>query len=305
MKIFFSIFTFTFLLSGFCVGQAPDSLTIDGYILAKNLKTQKTREGLYVGVIKEGDGAQPRAGDYVKINYKGALLNGKVFDSSPAGDPFVFQLGYRQVVDALDIGVREMKAGSNIILLAPAILGYGQSAVQEIPANSPLLFEIELLEILTPVQYDQYMKQVEKKEREASGIARTLQLEKDKTSIIAYADRRRLKIQTTASGLSYCITKAAKSGLLKLGDEVSVEYEGSLLDDKIFDSNKGKAPFAFEIGAGRVIEGWDEGMRYFGKGGEGYLLIPSALAYGSNPLDDGRTVVPANSALVFKIKIKE
>jgi len=46
-------------------------------------------------------------------------------------------------------------------------------------------------------------------------------------------------------------------------------------------------------------------VQYFSKGSEGYLLIPSKLAYGTNPLDDGKTVVPANSVLIFKIRVKE
>jgi FKBP-type peptidyl-prolyl cis-trans isomerase FkpA len=57
------------------------------------------------------------------------------------------------------------------------------------------------------------------------------------------------------------------------------------------------------LGTKKVIAGWEEGLKYFNKGSEGYLLIPSKLGYGATPLDDGKTIVPSNSVLIFKIQV--
>jgi FKBP-type peptidyl-prolyl cis-trans isomerase len=93
-----------------------------------------------------GTGAQAVAGKKVTVNYSGTLTNGTKFDSSyDRNQPFSFTLGAGEVIKGWDQGVAGMKVGGKRKLVIPASLGYGAQANGSIPANSTLVFEVELL----------------------------------------------------------------------------------------------------------------------------------------------------------------
>lgn len=126
---------------------ADDSLIQD--YLKKNQITnaQKTADGLYIVVTSQGTGAKPTNGQTVTVNYTGKLLNGKVFDSSlnPGRTPFQFPLGKGNVIQGWDEGIGMINVGSKATLLIPSKLGYGEQGQGSIPANSVLIFDVELL----------------------------------------------------------------------------------------------------------------------------------------------------------------
>lgn len=281
-----------------------DSTSIEGYIAAQKLTAKRTREGLFYVIDQDGKGKTPKRGDYVKVRYVGKLLNEKIFDQSPENEPFIFQLGYRQVIEGWDLGIQNFAVGTKAKLFVPPHLGYGSTGAGDVIApNTPLMFEIELLEILTPHAYDQHMKSLEAKERAAFEQKKAAQFETDQKLITDFVASKKWKATKMPSGLMYVQTKSGKGKQPQNGNTISVHYEGTLLDGKVFDATKGRSPFSFTLGTGKVIEGFDEGLRFFGKGGEGYLIIPSKLGYGATPLDDGTTSIPANSVLIFKIQI--
>ena len=96
-----------------------------------------------------GTGATAQVGDTVTVNYVGMLTNGTVFDASAnhGTTGFTFPLGAGQVIKGWDEGVVGMKVGGKRELIIPASLAYGPQAVGSIPANSTLVFEIELLNV--------------------------------------------------------------------------------------------------------------------------------------------------------------
>jgi len=95
-----------------------------------------------------GTGESPMKGQTVVVHYTGWLTNGKKFDSSvDRGIPFEFKIGIGEVVQGWDQGVLTMKIGGKRKLTIPPELAYGSRDVGEglIPANSTLIFEVELL----------------------------------------------------------------------------------------------------------------------------------------------------------------
>ena len=102
-----------------------------------------------IAVLRQGTGKQKTKNmDKLTVNYTGTLLDGTKFDSSlDRGKPFVFTLGTGQVIKGWDLGLLDMKIGEKRKLTIPPELGYGDKAQGLIPANSTLIFEIELLKI--------------------------------------------------------------------------------------------------------------------------------------------------------------
>jgi hypothetical protein len=106
---------------------------------------------------------------------------------------------------------------------------------------------------------------------------------------------------TTPSGLTYLITKKGTGPPLKAGDTVVLNYTGTLTDGKKFDSSHDRnEPFAFKLGAGQVIKGYDEGLSKLRVGDHAILVIPGKLAYGPKGVPN---VIPPDSTLIFIVEI--
>jgi peptidylprolyl isomerase len=95
----------------------------------------------------KGHGAIAAPGDSVTVNYVGVLYHGGTeFDASwKRNEPFTFVLGKNQVIKGWDLGVAGMKVGGRRELIIPSALAYGAVARPGIPANSPLVFVVDLL----------------------------------------------------------------------------------------------------------------------------------------------------------------
>ncbi|QIZ48685.1 FKBP-type peptidyl-prolyl cis-trans isomerase [Dickeya zeae] len=113
---------------------------------AKEKGVKKTESGLLYQVEKEGTGAAPKDSDTVVVNYKGTLVDGTEFDNSyKRGEPLSFRLD--GVIPGWTEGLKHVKKGGKIKLVIPPALAYGEAGVPGIPANSTLVFDVELLDI--------------------------------------------------------------------------------------------------------------------------------------------------------------
>ncbi len=109
------------------------------------------------------------------------------------------------------------------------------------------------------------------------------------------------EMTTTASGLTYMIPSHGTGAPPKAGQVVVAHYVGSLQSSgRKFDSSRDRGePFAFTLGKGRVIRGWDEGFALLRIGDKATLIVPPELAYG----DRQRGPIPANSTLRFEVEL--
>lgn len=114
--------------------------------------------------------------------------------------------------------------------------------------------------------------------------------------------------KTTASGLRYTDTKLGNGATAQPGQTALVHYTGWLYiageKGRQFDSSRPRGqPFAFPLGGGRVIKGWDEGVVGMKVGGQRTLIIPPQLAYGAQGAGGG--AIPPNATLIFDVELLE
>ena len=110
-----------------------------------------TLSGLQYEVLQNATGAKPQATDKVKVHYTGTTIDGRVFDSSvQRGEPIEFSLN--QVIPGWSEGVQLMNVGSKYKFYIPYNLAYGEQGIPQanIPPFAPLIFEVELLDIIAP-----------------------------------------------------------------------------------------------------------------------------------------------------------
>ena len=106
---------------------------------------------------------------------------------------------------------------------------------------------------------------------------------------------------TMDNGLVIEDTKVGTGKEAKAGDKVSVHYTGTLLNGTKFDSSLDRGePFSFDLGAGQVIKGWDQGVAGMKEGGKRTLTIPADLAYGARGAGG---VIPPNATLKFDVEL--
>ncbi len=236
-----------------------------------------TASGLQYEDTTPGTGPEAKSGQDVSVHYTGWLykdgVKGQKFDSSKdRAEPFDFELDGGMVIRGWDEGVQGMKVGGTRVLVIPPELGYGaRGAGGVIPPNATLMFEVELLGV--------------------SGGEEAVSL----------------NLTSTASGLQFEDKVIGEGAEAKSGARVTVHYTGWLykseggLRGKKFDSSKDRRdPFKFQLDAGMVIRGWDEGVQGMKVGGTRILVIPAELGYGARGAGG---VIPPNATLMFEVEL--
>jgi len=148
----FIAFAFLLIIIASCkkdevVDYGPiDKKIIEDYIAEKGITNAKsTASGLYYVIQKPGGDVHPTVNSIITVNYQGYLTDGTLFDASATGKPLSSPLYY--LITGWQEGLQLIGAGGKITLFCPSALGYGSTAKTKIPANSVLLFNVELLKI--------------------------------------------------------------------------------------------------------------------------------------------------------------
>jgi FKBP-type peptidyl-prolyl cis-trans isomerase len=139
-----------------------DDQLIKDFLAENNIEANRTESGLFYMMTEETSGEKPEAGDTVKVNYVGKLLDGTVFDTSyedlakeegvynPQREygPIEIPIGKGRVIRGWDEGIMLLNEGSEATLYIPSGLGYGaRGSGAAVPPNSTLIFDVELVEV--------------------------------------------------------------------------------------------------------------------------------------------------------------
>jgi FKBP-type peptidyl-prolyl cis-trans isomerase FkpA len=268
-------------------------------------KETKTKSGYAYEVLAEGSGDVAKTNDYVMFTIKISGDDGKLLQEMGEGPnmpviqiPAEFPTGKEAnpVVEVLAVS----KVGSHIKLFMP-IDSMPQAPV-DVQAMKHIVYEIMVKEIKNEEQYKEYMaaQQAELQSKMAVNMERLPAIEELVKNTLADYNSGSLETKTTESGLKYYILNGGEGANAAVGNTVSVQYYGTLLDGTMFDNSfKRGQSFPFTLGVG---QGWDEGIALLNKGSKAFLFIPYALAYGEAGSPPS---IPAKSDLVFYVELED
>lgn len=142
------LLTIISLSIGACSTYSEDEMSefdtkITAYLEKKGIKCKKSDSGLFYNIIEEGEGEYIRFKDVVTFTYTGKLLNGELFDNQQ--EPVEFSVD--KLIGAWKEIMLQTKKGSKVFLAAPPQLGYGSNNLDDIPANSVLIYEMEIIDV--------------------------------------------------------------------------------------------------------------------------------------------------------------
>lgn len=288
---------------------------------------QKTATGLRYRVVGRGEGIAPQEGDMLLLSVSYQNKQGEVlFSTADEELPIAFPYSNRsEGIEQKDGGIEEaigmlQKKGDRLLFKLSLEKSFGQmagaiTAQRGLGKEEDIRLDIQLQDVMTQEAYkawelDQIAAIRRKQQRKT-----VLQLQKDTEVIVSYLSENGIVAQSTDSGLHYVIDEPGRGALPKQGDRVRVDYTGKLLNGGVFDTSleeiakargiynpqRTYEPIAFQLGAGQVIRGWEEGILLLRQGSRARLFIPSTLAYGDRSVGNGQ--IPPDSVLVYEVQL--
>lgn len=247
-----------------------EQAAIDAYIAENGLTVQKDSTlDLRYSIERQGTGDFPKDSDLITVNYTGKFLdNGNTFDEA---DSVTFTLS--NLIPGWRILLPYLREGGKMTMYIPSYYGYGNADQGKIPANSTLIFEVELHFAETQFEFEQ-------------------------RKIDEYLEKEELTAEIdSAQSLRFIITEEGTGENPKATDKINVNYTGKFLaDGKVFESRND-----ITLSLNTLIPGWKVLIPYIKEGGSITMFLPSKFAYGSS----GTSTIPPNTPLIFEVKLNE
>jgi FKBP-type peptidyl-prolyl cis-trans isomerase FkpA len=278
---------------------------------AQDAAEEMTSGGFKYKLMSEGGAEKAKDGEYVFFHVNMKADDVEQFNSRTNGQESMIQLKEQPNTNIITGALQEVlmtaAVGDSIVLMVPTDslknLGFPPNDTTKV-----LYYNIRVTDILDEENYNTKIssERAEAESKAAVVRARLPEIEQfvDETYRYIASGKAGDNIQTTASGLQYIMHEEGTGEQLKEGDVASVHYYGILKSNgNVFDNSwKRGEELQFQIGAGQVIRGWDEGVALLRGGSKATLIIPYELGYGAqgNPPS-----IPAESDLIFYIEVPQ
>jgi FKBP-type peptidyl-prolyl cis-trans isomerase FkpA len=258
----------------------------------------KLPSGVSYKLVKDVPGKNAIVSDFAEVHISTKIGDSVLFDSRKMNNnnPVPLQIQKPQFSGDVVEGFTYMSVGDSAIFTVAidSIKKRGAQLAPWMKDGMMLEYYVQMVSIKSEAQ-------TKADNEKKSSAQKTI----DATLIEDYLKKNNIAAQKSASGLNYVITNPGSGENAKAGQSVTVNYTGTTLDGKKFDSNVDSSfnhvqPFTFTLGQGQVIKGWDEGIALLKKGGKAKLFIPSHIAYGAQ---SPSPAIPANSVLVFEVEV--
>lgn len=263
----------------------------------------KLKSGLEYMIVKDAKGDKlAKEGSVIKMHIKTNLKDSTIFDSykDNHGQPVETMIQKAAFNGDPMEGFMLLSAGDSAVIKCVADSLFRGQMPPFAKSGDIVTFYVNMISVKSQEEF--------KKEQEA---ANSVQNGTDDKLIQDYLKANNISAQKTPSGLYYVITQPGTGANPTQGQEVSMNYTGTLLDGTKFDSNEDPKfshveTFKFKLGTGQVIKGWDEGIALLNKGAKATLIVPSTMAYGKQEMPgnpNNPKGIPANSVLIFKVQM--
>lgn len=258
---------------------------------------EKTPSGIMYRIVSKGTGAVVKRGEILKFHYSQKLNDSVMYTSFSAVPGYAKVDSVGNMYSPVEVFSMLHKGDSvQIVQLADTLLKKmppGQEAI--IKKGDKITLTLKVLDIIANdalVQPDQMKEMMAENGREDAAIKN-------------YLSKKNITAQKTPKGVYVAIQTPGTGAPVDSGKYVSVKYTGKLFPsaklatEKVFETNTDKDPIGFTVNSGQVIPGWDEGLKLLKKGGKATLYIPSTMAYGQQPIPNGRPY----ENLIFDVEV--
>jgi len=261
---------------------AIDTTAIGNYLRSNNISALKDVSGVRVVIESLGTAFPPKFSSTVKVSYTGRFLSEEIFDQ---GTNVTFDMG--DLIPGFQIGLALLPEGTKAKIYVPSTYAYGNRDVNDIPANSNLIFEIELVEVVIT----EFEKQ---------------QLGTDTIAIDTYLTNNSIPAIKDKTGLRYVVTEEGSGPKPGLYDKVKLKYTGKLLSDStVFFSGTNGPSATFDSRVINYLYSFQAGIPKLPVGSKSTFYVPSGLGFGFQAVSSSLASIPANSNLIFEMEILE
>ncbi len=297
MKSFFSICPTVLLVSFLAIfassclnGDDPDTsfqdqwvqdtTAIGSYLRTNNITAMTDVSGVRFVIDQLGSGFPPKSS--AKVTYTGKLLTNEIFDE---GTNVTFNLS--NLIPGFQIGLSLFPEGTKGRIYIPSGYAYGETVRNGIPANSNLIFEIELVDAITTTTENN-------------------QLASDTVAIDTYLANNSINAIKDPSGLRYVINQTGTGPMANLYNKVKLAYTGKILSSGVvfFEGTNGPSA-TFDSRVINYIYSFQAGLTKLQAGGKATFYVPSGLGFGSSSTQGTNVTIPANSNLIFEMELVE
>lgn len=266
---------------------------------------KSTKSGLkYKFIVQNENGTKPVQGDFVTVVAYYKAPDTVFFDSRKSPSPYIFPIMESTYKGDIFEGLSLMAVGDSAVFqLNGDSLMLKTFRVKELPKYIKPGSTIEVYVKMLKIQAKEVFQAEMQAKFEADAKKAQLAQAKEDSLLKIYLKNNKITTQPTKTGLIFIEEVKGTGPVAQPGHLVKVHYTGRLLDGTKFDSSLDRnQPFEFEVGKGKVIKGWDEGIPKMSVGGKARLIIPSKIAYGERGAPPN---IGPYSTLVFEVELLE
>ena len=260
---------------------------------------KKTKSGILYKIISDKKNPLVKNGEFLKVHYTQKVRDSIISTSVGALPTYARVDSIGAVYNPLEVFNKLRKGDSAVIvMLADSLQKKNGQLPPYIKKSDKLSLTIKVVDVFKTEPEVVADQKADMDKIKAAEI----------TTIEKYLKDNNINAEKTAKGVFVVVDKKGDLPLADSGKAVKVSYEGKTFKGVVFDSNRDSTfghaqPYSFVVGQRGAIEGWDDGMRLFGKGGKGKLYVPSMLAYGPQA-PPGAKFKPFEN-LIFDVEVLE
>jgi FKBP-type peptidyl-prolyl cis-trans isomerase len=258
-----------------------DTTAIGVHLRSKNINALVDASGVRFIIDSLASGFPPRSNSTVTFKYTGRFLSGTSFDQGTiTGVVNTYIAGFQ-------VGLPLLPEGTKARLFIPSGYAYGASGAQGIPANTNLVFEIKLVDVVVT-------------ENEKQRLAT------DTVAIDDYLASKSINAIHDKSGLRYVITQLGTGAKPTLFSKVKIKYTGKILSNgTVFFTGSSQPSNVFDSRVINYLYAFQAALPNLPVGSKATLYIPSGLGFGTQILTSDGVTVPANSNLIYDLELVE